>query len=328
MTVRTAAVRFGSFVLVSGFLTWWIAGQIAGSDPSDAHELTARFDDVSGLVEGDDVRLAGIPIGRVTDVGVDDGEAVVAFRVDRNVDITADSTVVIRWRNLIGQRFVSILPGTSNLLVGDGDELVATTDVVDLGRIVNQLSPLAQSVGPDQVNRILNALVVAFENNEAPFDELLSDLDSLTALLADRDQLLGQMQADFAIIAGTLAERDEQIASMVGNLSSISGALDSTDQLLARALDEFGAFADSADTLLARSSSDLSAVLVQLPVITGAVADDLALVERAIDGLPAMMDAVLPTINRGPYLRVNLLCLSAGPGPCPHPLLFFEDEGA
>ena len=44
--------------------------------------------------------------------------------------------------------------------------------------------------------------------------------------------------------------------------------------------------------------------------------------------MPAMLDAVLPTINRGPYLRVNLLCISAGPGACPHPLLFFEDEGA
>lgn len=328
MSVRGVAFRFGSFVLVSGFLTWWIAGQIAGSDPSDAVVLSARFDDVSGLVEGDDVRLAGIPIGRVTDVGVEGGEAVVVFRVDAAVDIPSDSAVVVRWRNLIGQRFVSIRPGVARELVDDGAELAATTDVVDLGRIVNQLSPLAQSVGPDQVNRILNALVVAFENNEAPFDELLRDLDSLTAMLADREQLLAQMQTDFATIADTLADRDEQIAAMVANLSSISGALDGTDQLLARALDEFGAFSASADTLLSRSSADLSAVLTQLPVITGTIADDLDLVERAIAGLPAMMDAVLPTINRGPYLRVNLLCVSAGPGPCPHPLLFFEDEGA
>ena len=50
--------------------------------------------------------------------------------------------------------------------------------------------------------------------------------------------------------------------------------------------------------------------------------------ERAIQTLPAMMDAVLPTINRGPFLRVNLLCLAVGPGPCPHPLLFFDDEGS
>ena len=147
-------------------------------------------------------------------------------------------------------------------------------------------------------------------------------------MLADRDALLGQMQDDFATISDTLAERDQQIAAMVGNLASVADTLDATDDLLARGLDEFGAFSEGADALLTRSSTDLGGVLERLPVVTGAIAEDLELVERAIRGIPPMMDAVLPTINRGPYLRVNLLCLSAGPGPCPHPLLFFEDEGA
>lgn len=325
---RSTLVRFATFVAVSVFLTWWIAGEIEGRSPGDAIDIHARFDDVSGLVEGDDVRLAGIPVGRVTDVEVEQGEAVVRMRVDRGIDLPTDSGAAIRWRNLIGQRYVSLLPGTQTPSVTDGAELEATDDVVDLGRIVNQLAPLAQSVGPEQVNRILTGLVVAFEGNEAAFDGLVADLTSLSAVLADRDALLGQMQVDFATISDTLAERDQQIAAMVGNLASVADTLDATDDLLARGLDEFGAFSTGADALLTRSSTDLGGVLERLPVVTGAIAEDVDLVERAIRGIPPMMDAVLPTINRGPYLRVNLLCLSAGPGPCPHPLLLFEDEGA
>lgn len=325
---RSTLVRFATFAIVSVFLTWWIAGEIEGRSPADAIDIHARFDDVSGLVEGDDVRLAGIPVGRVTDVEVEQGDAVVRMRVDRGIDLPTDSGAAIRWRNLIGQRYVSLLPGTQTPSVTDGAELATTDDVVDLGRIVNQLAPLAQSVGPEQVNRILTGLVVAFEGNEAAFDGLVADLTSLSAVLADRDALLGQMQDDFATISDTLAERDQQIAAMVGNLASVADTLDATDDLLARGLDEFGAFSEGADALLTRSSTDLGGVLERLPVVTGAIADDLDLVERAIRGIPPMMEAVLPTINRGPYLRVNLLCLSAGPGPCPHPLLFFEDEGA
>lgn len=324
---RSAVVRFGTFVVVSVFLTWWIAGEIEGRSPDEAIDIAARFDDVSGLLEGDDVRVAGIPVGRVTGVDVDKGEAVVRMRVDRSVDLPADSSAAIRWRNLIGQRYVSLRPGSQTSLVVDGTELETTDDVVDLGRIVNQLAPLAQSVGPEQVNRILTGLVVAFEGNESAFDGLVADLTSLSAMLADRDALLGQMQVDFATISDTLAERDQQIAAMVGNLASVADTLDATDQLLARGLEEFGSFAAGADALLTRSSTDLGSVLERLPVITGAVAQDLDIVERAIRGVPSMMDAVLPAINRGPYLRVNLLCLTAGPGPCPHPLLFFEDEG-
>lgn len=325
---RSTLVRFGAFAAASVFLTWWIAGEITGRSPADAIDVQARFDDVSGLVEGDDVRLAGIPVGRVTGVDVDQGQAVVQMRVDQDIDLPADSGASIRWRNLIGQRYVSLRPGEQDTLVADGAQLAATDDVVDLGRIVNQLAPLAQSVGPEQVNRILTGLVVAFEGNEAAFDGLVADLASLSAMLADRDALLAQMQGDFATISDALAERDQQIAAMVGNLASVADTLDATDDLLARGLDEFGAFAAGADSLLTRSSTELAGVLERLPVITGAIAEDLDLVERAIRGMPAMMDAVLPTINRGPYLRVNLLCITAGPGRCPHPLLFFEDEGA
>ena len=66
---RSTLVRFATFTAVSVFLTWWIAGEIEGRSPGDAIDIHARFDDVSGIVEGDDVRLAGIPVGRVADVG-------------------------------------------------------------------------------------------------------------------------------------------------------------------------------------------------------------------------------------------------------------------
>lgn len=325
--IGPALRRFTVFVAASAILTWWIAGEITGRTVDGGYQLSARFEDVAGLVDGDDVRLAGLPVGRVAGIDVADGNAVVRFVVDDAVTLPADTAVSVRWRNLIGQRYLSLRPGTAPAHLADGDEVTVTDDVVDLGRIVNQLSPLAQAVGPDQVNRILGALVVAFEGNEAAFDTLAADLGSLAAALADRGALLGQMQADYATITDAIASRDAQIAAMVTNLSAITGTLDATDRLLDTALAEFARFAQGTETVLARSRDDLGAVLDQLPVLTGTAVANLDQIELALRTLPPMMDAVLPTINRGPYLRVNLLCLAAGPGPCPHPLLFFEDEG-
>lgn len=325
--MRSAAIRLVAFAVISGALTWWIAGEITGSDPEDSYELVASFDDVAGLYSGDDVRLAGIPIGRVSDIEVVEGTARVGFVVDEAVEVPSDSTVAVRWRNLIGQRFLSIEPGSAGTMLGDGDTVAESDDVVDLGRVVNQLSPLAQAVGPDQVNRILTALVTAFEGNEGNYDALLADLGSLTDVLAEREGQLGQMLVDYDTITSAIASRDDQIAAMATNLASITGTLNATDDLIATALTEFAAFADGTETLLARSEEDLGAVLEHVAALTGTVVGDLDVVEQAIQTMPEMLDAVLPTINRGPYLRVNLLCISAGPGACPHPLLFFEDEG-
>jgi phospholipid/cholesterol/gamma-HCH transport system substrate-binding protein len=324
--MRSAAIRLAVFAVVSGALTWWIAAQITGAEPEDGYELVASFDDVAGLYSGDDVRLAGIPIGRVSDVDVVDGTAVVRFVVRTDVEVPSDSTVAVRWRNLIGQRFLSIEPGAATTMLGDGDTVAESDDVIDLGQVVNQLSPLAQAVGPEQVNRILTALVTAFEGNEGNYDALLADLGSLSNVLAEREAQLGQMLADYDTITSAIASRDDQIAAMATNLASITGTLNATDELISTAVTEFATFADGTETLLARSEEDLGAVLEHVAALTGTVVGDLDLVEQAIQTLPEMMDAVLPTINRGPYLRVNLLCLSAGPGACPHPLLFFEDE--
>lgn len=326
--MRSAAIRLAVFATVSAALTWWIAGEITGADPDDGYELVASFDDVAGLYPSDDVRLAGIPIGRVSEIEVVDGTAEVRFVVDEDVEVPSDSTVAVRWRNLIGQRFLSIEPGSAPNVLDEGDTVAESDDVVDLGRVVNQLSPLAQAVGPEQVNRILTALVTAFEGNEGNYDALLADLGSLSDVLADREALLGQMLTDYDTIAAAIASRDDQIAAMATNLASITGTLNATGDLIATALTEFAGIADGTEALLARSEEDLGAVLEHVAALTGTVVGDLDLVEQAIQTLPEMMDAVLPTINRGPYLRVNLLCISAGPGACPHPLLFFEDEGA
>ena len=327
MTLRSSLRRFAVFVVASVALTWWIAGEITGRGPSDTIDLTARFGDVSGLVAGDDVRLGGLAVGRVQRVEVVEGDAVVDFSVDDDVEVPADSTIAVRWRNLIGQRYLALRPGTARDRLADGDQVDRADDVVDLGRIVNQLSPLAQAVGPDQVNRIMESLVVAFEGNEGAFDDLTSDLASLAGALDERTVLLGQMQQDYAAIGEAIASRDRQIADMVTNLASVSGTLDATDRLVSRALHEFARFAEGTEQLLIRAEQDLGAVLQQLPALTGTARADIASIEEALRGLPGMMEAVLPAINRGPYLRVNLLCLSAGPGVCPHPLLFFEDEG-
>jgi phospholipid/cholesterol/gamma-HCH transport system substrate-binding protein len=326
--VRTpAGRRFAAFALTSVLLTAWIGSQITGSTPGGAYTLHASFDDVAGLRDGDDVRLAGIPIGRVRSIKVVDGRAVVELDVDPSVRVAEDATVAVRWRNLIGQRYLAIQPGDSTVILVDGSEITHVEDVVDLGRLVNQLAPLAQSVGPDQINRVLDALVTAFEGNDGAFDLLVDDMADLTAALGQRQALVDQLLADSATVSDALASRDQQIAAMVSNVAAITGAVESTDQLLARSVDELSQFTTTASGVLTRSQADLGAVVEFVSQLTGTAVADLDTIEEAIQTLPPMLDAVLPTINRGPFLRVNLLCLATGPGACPHPLLFFDDEG-
>ncbi len=312
-------LRLGIFVAITGGLTLWIGATIVGVDLGDRYELSATFDDVAGLHAGDVVKLAGVPVGEVTGIAVVKGQAVVRFEVDTDVDLPTDSTVAVRWRNLIGQRYLWLDPGDARAMLDGGDTIEKVKSVVDLGQLVNQLSPLARAVSPDQVNRILVTLLEAFDGNEANFDGLVRDLDVVMATLAERDDTIAQLLEDYDAISTAVASRDEQIEQMVQNLVAISSTFSDNDELLDRALVELAGVSDGLDRLLTTSADDLGGILDHLAVLTGIAADNVSELEQAFTNLPGLFEVTFPVINRGEYLRVSVLCLTLNPGQCPHP---------
>lgn len=320
--------RFVAFLAVTAGLTVWIGAQIVGVSFGDRYTLTAAFDDVSGLREGDVVKLAGVDIGEVSRVAVDRGRAVVDFEIDEDVVVPDDSTVEVRWRNLIGQRYLSIVPGSSDRPLADGATVERTENVVDLGQLVNQLAPLARSVSPDQLNTILTGLLEAFDGNAEAFDSVLRDLGTVLDTLAARDQTISGMLGDYEAITTAIASRDEQIQSMVSNLVELSGTFAANDALLDQALVDFSGFTQALDAFLTRSGDDLGALVDDLAVITTTFTGNIDDLEGALQGLPTVFETLLPVVNQGEWLRVNVVCVTMFAGPCPVPNTFDPfDEG-
>lgn len=317
--MRMKVLRFAAFVAVTGLLTAWIAQNISGGRPGDRYQLVATFDDVAGMYDGDDVKLAGITVGQVTDIEVIDGRARVTFAVDKSVRLPDDSVVAVRWRNLIGQRYLGLTPGESDRMLSDGDTMANARKVVDLGQLVNQLVPLARSVSPDQINEILTTLLQAFEGNDEVFDSMLGDLEGVLATLAERDDTISGLLADYETITAAVASRDAQIGQMVDNLVAISETFAENDALLDRALTELATLSTGLDQVLTRSADELGASLGHLAELTGIAADNVDTLESALQGLPEVFDETLPAVNRGEWLRVSVLCITVVTGPCPLP---------
>jgi phospholipid/cholesterol/gamma-HCH transport system substrate-binding protein len=317
--VKLRVVRLVAFVAITGLLTVWIGQSITGGPPGARYELTATFDDVAGMYEGDDVKLAGLSVGEVTAIEVVEGRAQVRFAVDEGVELPTDTEVTVRWRNLIGQRFLGIEPGTSPVMLGHGDTVDDATDVVDLGQLVDQLAPLTQAVSPDQVNEILTTLLEAFDGNEAGFDALLADVDAVLGVLAERDDTIARLLVDYDTVVAAVASRDVQIGQMVENLVAISETFAENDVLLDDALVELAQLSTGLDGLLDRAADDLGLSLEHLAVLTGTAVDDIDALESGLQNLPALFEELLPVVNRGEWLRVSVLCLTVTPGPCPLP---------
>src|SRR5437763_7697210 len=138
-TIIKLVVFFAVCALFTGYLAFTI-----GNIHLFAHsyKLTATFDDATGLLKDDNVKVAGVVVGKVSSVKIDQGKATVQFSVKDSVKVPTDSEVAIRWRNLIGERYLYVYPGTSSTVLRNGDHVGKTRSVVDVGELFNRLGPI------------------------------------------------------------------------------------------------------------------------------------------------------------------------------------------
>ncbi len=317
------ALKFGTFVLVCLFFTGYLAftiGNLDVRDPLDrnAYTLTATFDDVTGLLVNDNVKVAGVVIGKVASVKTEAGRAVVKMRIDNDHDgIPKEGTTAgIRWRNLIGQRYVYLYPGQpGGEALQNGDEITRTVSVIDLGELFERLGPIVTAIDPAQVNKLLETLTQAFDGREDEIGSTLDDLATLARGLGTRDEAIGRLVQNLDTVAATLNRRDAQIEAMLDNLVAISEAFGDNTATLDAALTELGQFGTDLNGILSNNADELDRLLANLALVTETAASKLPELDVFLSTFAEASQAIFRAGNRGEFLNQKIICAFIGPPP-------------
>ena len=117
--------------LLAGFISFsWLAVKMGDINPfaNETYPVTARFTSISGLKEGTTIELAGVVVGKASKIALDAGEyeAVVHLDIDKTVELTDDSIASIRTSGIIGDKFIKLTPGGSEIFLEAGDEIDET----------------------------------------------------------------------------------------------------------------------------------------------------------------------------------------------------------
>ncbi|WP_030176587.1 MCE family protein [Spirillospora albida] len=312
-------VRLVSFVAVTGLLTVFIGLQIARVDIGGGWKVSATFDDASGLAAGDEVKIAGAPVGRVDEVKVVDGRARVRMTVEDTVEVPADSEAAIRWRDAMGRRVVYLIPGTAQQKMRSGAHIARTRSVVDGGALLDQLAPLVRSIDPGRVNDVLVALAQALDGNAGSIDRLVADVDRLSSTIAARRGTLKQMLDDYAAITAIIARRDRQIATAVDDLVSLSEAFTGNRRLIDDALVQLAAMTRTSDKLIAGNARELERVVQRLSVFAAGVDRNRAAVLDVLRSATPKLQKIFAASDNGQYVEAAIPCLTLTAPPCPYP---------
>lgn len=129
--------------LLAGFISFsWLAVKMGDINPfeNETYPVTARFTSISGLKEGSTIELAGVIVGKVNTIELDTGdyEAVVHLDVDKTVELQDDTIASIRTSGIIGDKYIKLTPGGSDIILEAGDEIEETEPAISLEELVSK----------------------------------------------------------------------------------------------------------------------------------------------------------------------------------------------
>jgi|GEM_PF-206660 len=229
-------VRVGLFFLL-GLAVIWIVyetlreGRLFGTD---GFPVYAQFTDVKALRSGDDVRVAGVRVGRVAETRLRDGRAEAVLELQSNAEIPRDSVATVAISSLLGTNFVSIeIKSAGGPFLQPGDQ-IATRHTADLNEIFAQVGQLGE-----RLEGVLGDVSGAFAGITGSPDQP-GVLDNLNAVLAEnREALSASME--------NIREITDKMNRGEGTLARLLNDREAYDSLLA-AVNEINQAAQNAST--------------------------------------------------------------------------------
>jgi phospholipid/cholesterol/gamma-HCH transport system substrate-binding protein len=130
----------GVFVLVGILCMGYLAIKLGKLElvGGDYYELKADFSSTSGLKKGASVEIAGVEVGRVKDITLNEDQAQVVLAIQDGIPIYYDAIASIKTRGIIGEKFMGLSPGGSGDVLSNGGTIVDTESGIDLEQVISQ----------------------------------------------------------------------------------------------------------------------------------------------------------------------------------------------
>ena len=235
-----AAWRFAIFAVVTVLATGLLAVTIANVDTRSSTHYAAVVSDAANVIAGDEVRLAGVRVGTVNGVSLYDGRyAKVDFSVVDSVPLTTTTRIEVRYRNLIGQRYLAVVDGAGGgrpLAAGATIPMSRTSPALNLTTLFNGFRPLLTGLDPADVNQLSYQLVQVLQGEGGTVTSLFRQVGSLTNSLADRDKLIGSVIDNLDASLGPIAAHDRQLSALIGNVQTFISGLSRDRQAIGQSL--------------------------------------------------------------------------------------------
>ncbi|MFW0787602.1 MlaD family protein [Gordonia sp. CPCC 206044] len=304
---------FAVFAVAGGvFIANAITRPLSGADG----EYTAEFSNVSGLRVGNDVRTAGVRIGKVTAVDLhhdstdDASTARVRFTLTDGNHIYTDSHLAIRYLNLTGIRYLDLQQKSRSGPTSSPNELIgieSTSPSFDITEVFNGLAPVFAVMNPSDINHFSESMLALVQGDGSGFSEVLDSLSTVLKFTDDRAALIDTLVNNLSTLSATLDGRSRYLNPIIDLLSRFGTELAAHKADFADLANVSGEAVVALDDLLDAvglrrdQTPDLDAVVHQILPMAQAAVGLLSLTPGILNAL----NSVLPQADSTPTLTCS-----------------------
>lgn len=293
---RTPFLGLVLFMACSVGATWMVFATLERGAAGPTTTYAAMFTDILGLTPGDDVRVAGVRVGRVDKIELEGTLAKVTFRVQRSQPLYTNTIASVTYQNVIGQRYLALSQGPDGARTPLPDHGLIpqqrTNPSFDISYLLNGFEPLFTQLDPEQVDNLTTAIVQALQGDSSSILVLTTQASALAETLAGPDQVLGELIGNLNQLMTNLAAQNTNLQNMIRQSRAVMAEL-----------------ANRRDELVASAGSIVSTV-GRLASIVDAIAPD---VQEFVGRQPGFLDYGLRDgRERFAYMAANLPFLLKG----------------
>lgn len=265
-------------------------------------QYQALFEEAGGITVGNDVTLSGIKVGAVTEVGLDDGQALVRFTVDSRYPLGSQTSALIKTGTLLGERVLTLeSAGDGALNRTEVIPVTRTSSPYSLSDAVGELTTNTAGTDTAQLNQSLDTLSQTLDEIAPQLGPTFDGLSRLSQSLNSRNETLGALLESASNVTGILSERSQQVNSLILNANDLLAVLVERRQAIVDLLANTSAVSQQLVGLVKDNEAELAPTLERLNKVNEVLVRNRDNLAKAIPGAAKYQGILSEAVSSGAY---------------------------
>jgi len=262
----------------------------------------ALFTEAGGIAIGNDVTMSGIKIGSVTDVSLENGDALVKFTTAGKYPVGSQTTAHIRTGSLLGERVLTLeSAGSGTLSQNDVIPISRTSSPYSLTDAVSDLTTNTAGTDTGQLNQSLDTLSATIDQLAPQLGPTFDGLSRLSKSINGRNEDLASLLKSASEVSVVLGERSTQLNTLILNANDLLGVLDDRRGAIVDLLASTTAVSQQLTGLVADNEAQLAPTLERLNAVTEVLEKNRDNITNALPNVKKFMLSQAETLANGPF---------------------------